>query len=461
MNFSSARHGSLSPTHRLTDVIRFNRIWVVQELAYARVPKATVGARCIQFEALWTAAAVINELQLQENLVPPTEMWVAPGIEGQYSIEQPPAVPEAIAIQLQAIHIILGINFKGSKNLKICEDMLKLLVLTRGFQSSDPRDKLFAVLGLCLQEDLSKLPIRYNLTTADVYKAFAATKVVSERDLRYLFYTSCSSEDEPRLLLPTWVTDWSRKAERYQATLTTSQFNALGNREPDVKASDDLNILTIKGYVVAEIVQLNTYLIEEYFTIPNVGKSDDYKAVKWCFDWLEECLTIALGELNEGGWTEIPAGAFRKVWRTISMESNFLIGTEDVPDRLLEDLHHNLSKALQDWEGFSIVSVDRLHSAKEFTKQLQDQIRMLSACVLEVSHDRRLCRTNIESIGMVPKKTQVGDLVCVFDGGAIPCILRRCQLDGFELIGSCYIDGTMHGESDTMADLEQRYFQIQ
>jgi hypothetical protein len=60
------------------------------------------------------------------------------------------------------------------------------------------------------------------------------------------------------------------------------------------------------------------------------------------------------------------------------------------------------------------------------------------------------CVTRKGYVGIVPSGAQVGDEVCVFDGGAVPFVLRKNYgREGdiiYELVGEGYIHGIMYGE---------------
>ncbi len=45
----------------------------------------------------------------------------------------------------------------------------------------------------------------------------------------------------------------------------------------------------------------------------------------------------------------------------------------------------------------------------------------------------------------------MGDLVVVIAGARLPCLLRKAEKearDGYELVGSCFVDGIMYGEEN-------------
>jgi hypothetical protein len=68
----------------------------------------------------------------------------------------------------------------------------------------------------------------------------------------------------------------------------------------------------------------------------------------------------------------------------------------------------------------------------------------------------RLFCTDTGYIGMGPTLMDIGDEVCILQGGRVPCILRRVPSEASEgesrshdewnLVGECYVSGAMHGE---------------
>jgi hypothetical protein len=71
------------------------------------------------------------------------------------------------------------------------------------------------------------------------------------------------------------------------------------------------------------------------------------------------------------------------------------------------------------------------------------------ACTFE----RTLIVTKKGYIGLGPPDTQSGDLVCVFQGGNAPFVLRKIDGPYYQLFGDSYIHGIMAGESVRAAKL--------
>lgn len=60
--------------------------------------------------------------------------------------------------------------------------------------------------------------------------------------------------------------------------------------------------------------------------------------------------------------------------------------------------------------------------------------------------DRRIARTNDGSLTLVPKTSQTSDVVAVFQGVAVPFILRKGENDTYQVVGTCYVHGLMDGK---------------
>ncbi|KAF4624308.1 hypothetical protein G7Y89_g13865 [Cudoniella acicularis] len=67
---------------------------------------------------------------------------------------------------------------------------------------------------------------------------------------------------------------------------------------------------------------------------------------------------------------------------------------------------------------------------------------------------RRFTITQKGYMGLTPPKAQVGDLICIFFGASTPFVVREIEDGYFRLVGECYVHGLMDGEA--MDDLLAR-----
>jgi hypothetical protein len=84
-------------------------------------------------------------------------------------------------------------------------------------------------------------------------------------------------------------------------------------------------------------------------------------------------------------------------------------------------------------------------TAEEFEEMLEKQSLFLDA-MRTVMISRRLFVTETGYVGAAPVSARVGDIVCIFEGGAVPYVIRADKVEGWRFIGECYVQGIMDGE---------------
>ncbi|KAL5423764.1 hypothetical protein PMIN04_003658 [Paraphaeosphaeria minitans] len=150
----------------------FDRVWVLQEIALAKLATMVVGEKTIH----WTLETINKVLRLCTNREPLSALrWL------------PASQPE--------------------------RDFLSVLHKSRNCTSTDPRDKVFAVLGLANEDFQKSFPVNYSLTTEEVYTQLIIHLFYVERDLRFLAYASGQIEASQELRdIPSWVPQWDMKS---------------------------------------------------------------------------------------------------------------------------------------------------------------------------------------------------------------------------------------------------------
>lgn len=66
--------------------------------------------------------------------------------------------------------------------------------------------------------------------------------------------------------------------------------------------------------------------------------------------------------------------------------------------------------------------------------------------VIKWHEGRRFAITDCGDLAAVPKAARKGDVVCIFNGGRVPYVLRPSKNGHYTLVGECYVDGMMRGE---------------
>jgi len=152
----------------------FERVWVLQEVAFSRSAYAICGDMCVPW-GLFTAH----------------HMWKA-----------------------HAIKFMRATHFRSPAVLSYASEssfprtpLLQQLNYSRLCKASDPRDKVIALLGMTNPSDGWNRLIDYSMTTEQIYTSLARRLVEQDRSLRVLSGAHGSSPEHASL--PTWVPDWS------------------------------------------------------------------------------------------------------------------------------------------------------------------------------------------------------------------------------------------------------------
>ena len=135
--------------------------------------------------------------------------------------------------------------------------LLSLLMRHRSFESTDPRDRVFALLGLSGDARPRKLNIQpnYNLRVEEVYENMAILMLKSYGSLDILSFPRVS-EISTIPGLPSWVPDWS--ISNFTEILTQYdwsdnfryRFQAARGSKAEPRFTDDRMCLEPSGFVV-------------------------------------------------------------------------------------------------------------------------------------------------------------------------------------------------------------------
>ncbi|CAN9300837.1 unnamed protein product [Alternaria alternata] len=87
-------------------------------------------------------------------------------------------------------------------------DLLTILQMTHNCSSTDPRDKVYGLLGLVGERLQSLIEIDYSQTVEEVMTRAAAAIIICREDFEILAYASLRARPAQKRL-PTWVPDWA------------------------------------------------------------------------------------------------------------------------------------------------------------------------------------------------------------------------------------------------------------
>jgi hypothetical protein len=314
--------------------------------------------------------------------------------------------------------------------------LLDLLFMSRHLGASDPRDKIYALLGLG-KHDISP---DYSMSPSSIFTDFAlqmiglVTNEISQRvalglDMssreptvrRAMVMLSCAGRLNQRTpsTLASWVPDWSVDLQARPLIFGVGRhFSAGGTRLGLFDWQPDSG-LQLCGKFIDTVHRAGKVRLGQGDLDSSAASHDSIA------HWWQEAKAIALARIvrSPGSFAHLDAfDALRK--ELLLCQHGYYTGGEDHTRR-----HGNL---LDESES----TTEPEHSA-------------LRTFVLGPTRGRIMFVTGTGWVGLAPYGTVEGDVVFVAIGADVPYILRARE-DGYELIGECYVQGIMDGEAMSM-----------
>ena len=373
----------------------FQRTWIIQEAVFC--PKVTVylGCHSIDWKFLPEIGGFVNSLELQ-SIVPAPEESALDCLAGEETT--------LLIDYLRKIH---------SANTSI--DLLQLLTVTRTSFTTDPKDKIFALLGLA-NNDMDAPRPEYGKPVETVYIDFATYFVSKGQGSELL--------QDPALGfgtmdIPSWVPDWTSSASRVPRW-NHRHFKTAGMTKGNVRNGEPSNILIIEGTLLDEIEYLGPEAPPEL-----VGEGESY----YCGDawdlWDLETRAMIFGEQ-----TEVDQSLLDRYARTLLADNEITSNPSFSPS---DEYLKMIRRESDDFKGLARYSV----------------------------HMTRFCVTNRGRMALVPRHSKLQDRVSVILGVSTPLLLRNAQEGHYSIVGRAYVEGIMYGQAVNVENFTPQDITIQ
>jgi hypothetical protein len=292
-------------------------------------------------------------------------------------------------------------------------------------QASDPRDHVYALLGLVDNPDSQKLEIDYNLSVEKVFTQAVTQCINLESFFLLLGAASNSAHSKFTPSLPSWVPDFSTQRTSTKSFSHRKRFDASCGSEKKIFAED--SILTLAGKVI-DVVQL-------CYCYP-FQVEGGYEISRWQ-KWYQECRTLVE---KEGTFYRNERLA-ETWWRLVVCDSCVSRNAEGfgvISTAAIGFGDHYLQDGIPGPTFGRACSDD---AAVRRAQTIYDQTARIT------SNHSSFCSTEKGLVGWLVQMAQPGDKICIFAGGPAPFIIRDCQDGYYKLICDAYIHGIMHGEA--------------
>ncbi|EEU35341.1 uncharacterized protein NECHADRAFT_81314 [Fusarium vanettenii 77-13-4] len=417
----------------------WHRIWIVQEVALARVGLIMCGTKTTSLEhfqstfmTLWDCGVFDKRHGSRINGGIGFEWawnWILPLLirrRRQYWRTGPLRLSEILRLSFRANHTI--------------------------YAASDPRDIIFGLLGVIEDGDELGLRADYTKSMAEVFTA--ATKAFLQQDAGInsyrLEYVTPRAENLDGL--PSWVPDWREIGEKGTLVEDAGLYiNATSGMPTSENMAHDESpwVLRRFGCYVSTI----TDVMETPKDLHSFRKGIPYG------DLVEDFIASVLKFANLGPESG-PAEDY--VWRTF-------IGRQYGEPGSYHRYHHWMDGDV----GLLVRSIMRqgqfdsehlTESQKEFInngplylntvrldldtpqKQLEHIVQEWPEDILYYTVGRTLFKTNKAMFGRGHVLVQPGDIVTILSGCEVPIILRPREEGGYTFVGDAHVDGIMGGE---------------
>ncbi|KAI7265960.1 hypothetical protein KC345_g8326 [Hortaea werneckii] len=332
-------------------------------------------------------------------------------------------------------------------------DILKLLLMSRGLGATDPRDKIYALLGLSkhdIEPDYSQPPesifIDFALQTLGVAtNKYAKLETIdgepplaTDRDFRRaILLLSCAGRQNQNLSLPSWVPDWTTTLASRPLIfgLNDTRYSAGGNRlgvfDWKYETGVHLSGILLDTVQVAGSVRLD--FDAQQSTASNNTPTDYHALIAQCW---QEAHQLSRERIDTSPGSTPYTDAFERMRRRLYLcRHGYYIGESS------QHMQHRWRSLLDDSEG-NLSTPNATHSA-------------MQTLTLGPTRGRVMFVTSTGFLGLAPHDAREGDVVFVVRGIDVPLVLRTNGDDdaSYELIGECYVHGVMEGEALEMREL--------
>jgi hypothetical protein len=416
VHLAIADSGSLasvsSAFHKFCERQYWRRLWVIQEFAVARrLDIVCGGVRIRSNELEFALDSVTRMLSYLEDL-DETDEYGEHVLTGRAIVE---------AFTSSASSFMEGLVTRRHRYQTSQDDentlfrvLISSLVLEIDYnhpECSDPRDRIFAVLGLAHDAAAFDSFPNYTISCDHVYTE--ATKIFLDQGHIDIFSYCQFPRDGS---IPTWVPDWRKpvKNPNTYSPWVDVGFSTSGDSISRQKiVYTNLNSITLRGIKID--------------TIKEFGSS-------WDPHWLDPLhpnSTLTYLTEIKALIAQSPKISHRRAEKETSRIAIADFGCATDP-KMPEEA---LACYLRLLNAFPTSTIQQNYAQDTWYRR-----------ALQLLHSRRPFISNSGFIGLAPSNVELGDVICIFLGGHVPYVLRQESDKAYNLVGEAYVHGIMYGE---------------
>ncbi|KAL2068966.1 hypothetical protein VTL71DRAFT_15304 [Oculimacula yallundae] len=442
----------------------FERVWIIQEVRVAS-----------------NAVVLIDDYEIPWKSIHIATIWLL-----MRSVKHPVAGKSIDAGFFGHISLPyrIGCHRSGS-NASFRVPLNQIIRDTRPTIATDPRDKIFGLLGLAVEAEGNhdmRLKADYSKSLERVYRDTSRFLIETERSLQILsavcwvsdshssnIWKKASIEQEhetetfsryegslpdENVVFPSWVPRWDCPDFAHPLVDKSNPdefFHASGDVPLSLMMSSDQNALIVRGLEIdvvkdqSDTLSSNLLGYEPYQTTLSetwleMGSEARMYPEADRLDIFHLTLTAGLAGFDEEAESNADYQADVQAFRARmpnhrGKEMQPHSGDDDEPSGHSQDTVERHSDLAVSEGSESVAEEDATGDADRYLRHVQ-----------EYGRNRKFFITEEGRMGLGPKGILPGDTVCILFGGDTPYVLRKKD-KCWQFIGECYVHGIMKGEA--------------
>lgn len=438
----------LAATAALFDRDYWHRLWVVQEVFNAKEITVYCGRSYLPWGHFKKASEVFwnNKALLHQNFPIGTRN------EQYYSQNSNLSVPQALRYQGPTSFLELGSPddlhaLEKKPDDQLFAHLLEVMKMCRRKLSSDPKDKVFGVLGMLPPTVRGEILVDYDCSVKDVYINIVDLLLRTTTSLNVICEAIHFPPHANNVSIPSWVPDWSHVPDSKPVGVECD-FSASSNTkhkariDPYVRSKLEMSAILLgtvedQGIALGTLCTLPDYLMAflhwKALLLDSFAGMSEATVARAQEDF---CLTLCL---------DLKPSAIRSdsAWMDLSYHVFASSIQERLPNLAIND----------DLETFA---------SKKFDMDQADRRQFIQDHFASRMMGRRFFITREKLMGLGTGYLMRGDVIVVPLGCSTPVVLRP-EGKEFRFVGDVYIRGYMRGKAveeseDGMAGRELKKF---
>jgi hypothetical protein len=361
---------------------------------------------------------------------------------------------------------------ENPNGLRIAE----VLSYTELVKSTDPKDRIYAVLGMVRPEDRAAVRVDYSDKYAARQLFIDVAKYCVQCQDTMKMLENCH-QTEQALVLPSWVPRWT-------GTTFSSLYKCGGETRVDALVDTVNETLTLHGIDLDRIQHRGPGLSKDNVLIGTWPFNDPRLKGLSAIIFIERAATVLCENIfRKHGHYRTRETPDEVVRRTTTADQGFSGQRAATEDKMsFQHYRETVDRALSTWyvrrfrKSFAQAKVKIGETdAEKSMRQTWDDYKCLTLGALGKSRQdweassstflsdlqnnmsgQRLIVTETGMLGIGPLEAKEGDLVAMFHGSRVPFILKDVGDHGYTVIGGCYVHGVMDGEEFTKPGCNDR-----